>query len=51
MGISDNFFFVATLLVLTASNIWITFSPIPKIRDLLSVNLIYRRNNLTKLLN
>ena len=35
--ISDNFWFVVALLVLTACNIWLTLSPVDYIRNLLSV--------------
>lgn len=35
--ISDNFFFILSLLVLMALNIWITLTPLPFILDILSV--------------
>lgn len=41
-GIIDNFWFVFSLLVLTALNIWITLAPLPEIRDLLSVGFHHR---------
>lgn len=44
-SILHNFWFVFSLLVLTALNVWITLAPLPEVRDLLSVRfglIIYR---------
>jgi cation-transporting ATPase 13A2 len=43
MGISDNFFFVASLLSLTAVNMWLTISPFDYIVELLSVSIDFKK--------